>query len=188
LKKVWSIRVNTYEIDWRLSSTRQVLQALSDALKNVEKIILDETREDYEREDALQHAENLLGIAFVTAQTYIAGTVSDVNQFAKAVNNMTKDQLVKSHSEKIAEKPITKLELCDALANYYKHHDEWESWSAIGRQQKTVATLQAAGIKESDSYPCIKAAEMLWLNTQSLESLLSLISNWREAIIMAYKN
>ena len=72
--------MNIYEIDWRLSSTRQVFQALSDALKNVEKIILDETREDYEREDALEHAENLLGIAFVTAQTYIAGTVSDVNQ------------------------------------------------------------------------------------------------------------
>ena len=180
--------MNIYEIDWRLSSTRQVFQALSDALKNVGKIILDETREDYEREDALEHAENLLGIAFVTAQTYIAGTVSDVNQFAKVTNKLTKDQLLKTHNEKIAEKTITKLELCDALANYYKHHDEWESWSAIGRQQKTVATLQAAGIQESDSYPCIKAAEMLWLNTQSLESLLLLVSSWRETVIKAYKN
>jgi len=180
--------VNIYDIDWRLSSTRQVFQALSDALKNVEKIILDEAREEYEREDALEHAENLLGIAFVTAQTYIAGTVSDINQFAKVSNKLTKDQLLKTYSEKLSEKAVTKLELCDALANYYKHHDEWESWSAVGRQQRTVATLQAAEIIESDAYPCIKASEMLWLNTQSLESLLSLITNWREAVFTAYKN
>jgi hypothetical protein len=167
--------VNIYEIDWRFSSTQQVFQALSDALKNVENIILDEAQADYEREDGLEHAENLLGIAFVAAQIYIAGTVSDVNQFAKVAIKLTKDQLVKTHSEKITEKTITKLELCDALANYYKHHDEWESWLTVGRQQKTIATLQAAGIKESDSYPCMKAAEILWLNTQSLESLLSLI-------------
>ncbi|RLB66338.1 MAG: hypothetical protein DRH04_09505, partial [Deltaproteobacteria bacterium] len=79
--------MNVYEIDWRLSSTRQVFQALSEALKSVKKIFLDKTREDYEREDALEHAENLLGIAFVTAQTYITGTVSDINQFAKTANN-----------------------------------------------------------------------------------------------------
>ena len=180
--------MNIYEFDWRLSSTRQVFQALSDALKSVEKIILDDAREDYERENALEHAENLLGIAFVTAQTYLAGTVSDINQFAKVPNKLTKDQLLKTYGEKIVQKTVTKLELCDALANYYKHHDEWESWSAVGRQQRTVATLQAVGIKESDSYPCIKAAEMLWLNSQSLESLLSLVSNWRELVFSAYKN
>jgi hypothetical protein len=180
--------LNIYEIDWRLSSTRQVFQALSDSLKNMEKIILDDSREEYEREDALEHTENLLGIAFVTAQTYIAGTVSDINQFAKVESRLTKDHLLKGYSEKIAEKTITSLELCDALANYYKHHDEWESWSTVGRQQKTVATLQAVGIKESDSYPCIKAAEMLWLNTKSLESLLSLVTSWREAVFTAYKN
>ena len=107
---------------------------------------------------------------------------------AKVKNKLTKDQLLKVYGEKLSEKAITKLELCDALANYYKHHDEWESWSAVGRQQKTVSSLQIAGITELDSYPCIKAAEMLWLNTQRLESLLSLISKWREAVIMAYKN
>ena len=180
--------MNVYEIDWRLSSTRQVFQALSEALKSVKKIFLDKTREDYEREDALEHAENLLGIAFVTAQTYITGTVSDINQFAKTANNLSKNQLLKIHNEKVAKTTIKNLELCNALANYYKHHDEWKSWSAGGRQKSTVETLEAVGIKESDAYPCIKASEILLLDTQNLETLLVLLSNWRETVFRAYKN
>ena len=180
--------MNTYEIDWRLSSTRQVFQALSEALKNVKSIFLDKMREDYEREDALEHAENLLGIAFVTAQTYIAGTVSDINQFTKIASKLTKNQLLKIHNERISKTAITNLELCNALANYYKHHDEWKSWSAVGRQKSTVETLEAVGVKDADAYPCIKASEILQLDTQNLEPLLTLLSNWRETIFTAYKN
>jgi hypothetical protein len=81
------------------------------------------------------------------------------------------------------------VELCDAIANYFKHHDEWRSSSATGCNQKTASVLRAAGIQENDEFPCRKTADLLWSNNDGsdLEPLLSLISNWREAVIAAYK-
>jgi len=172
------------EIDWRLSSTKRILQALSDGLKDVGRDF-DEAREDYQIDDALEHTENLLGIAFVMAQTYIAGTVSDVNQLMGASGRLTKEQLIKDHSNRLAELAVTKVELCDAIANYFKHHDEWSSWSTTGRNQKTVSVLRAAGIQENDEFPCRKVADLLWSNNDGsdLQPLLSLITSWREAVI-----
>ena len=84
---------------------------------------------------------------------------------------------------------MTRIELCDAIANYFKHHDEWHSWSATGRHQKTVSILRAVAIEEEDDFPCRKAADILWSNNDGsdLEPLLSLISSWREAVIAACK-
>jgi hypothetical protein len=180
--------VKWQEIDWRFSSTKRVFQALSDGLKNVEHA-LDEAQESYQMDDALEHAESLLGIAFVMAQTYIAGTVSDANRLPRAGGRLTKEQLLKNYGERLAGSALAKMELCDATANYFKHHDEWGSSSTTARNQKTVSILRAAGIQENDEFPCRKTADLLWSNNNGsdLEPLISLISNWREAVIAAYK-
>ena len=176
------------ETDWRFSSTKRIFQTLSDGLRSVERA-LDEAQESYQMDDALEHTESLLGIAFVLAQTYIAGTVSDVNRLPGARGKLTKERLLKSYGERLAGSASTKMELCDAIANYFKHHDEWGDSSATGRNQKTVSILLAAGIQENDEFPCRKTADLLWSNNDGsdLEPLLSLISNWREAVIAAYK-
>jgi hypothetical protein len=180
--------VKQQEIDWRLSSTKRILQALSDGLKDVGRNF-DEAHEDYQIDDALEHAESLLGIAFVTAQTYIAGTISDANQLIETGGRLTKEQLIRDHSDHLAESVVTKVELCDAIANYFKHHDEWNSWSITGRNQKTVSILRASGIQENDEFPCRKVADLLWSNNDGsdLLPLLSLITSWREAVITACK-
>lgn len=176
------------EIDWRLSSIKRILQALSDGLKDVERNF-NEAHEEYQRDDALDHTENLWGITFVMAQTYITGTVSDANQLRGAGDRLTKEQLIKAYSDRLGGSVATKIELCDAMANYFKHHDEWGNWSTTGRNQKTVSILQAAGIQATDEFPCCKAANLLWPNNDGsdLQPLLSLITSWREAIITAPK-
>ena len=176
------------EIDGRFSSTKRIFQALSDALKDIERD-LNEAQEAFEIDDALEHTESLLGIAFVMAQTYIAGTVSDITKFIRSGSKLTKERLLKDYSDRVVGSAITKMELCDAIANYFKHHDEWNSWSATGRHQKTVSILRAAGIEENDDFPCRKAADMLWSNNDGsdLEPLLLLISSWRAAVIAACK-
>ena len=133
------------EFDWRLSSTKRIFQALSEALKDVERGFV-EAQEDFEIDDALEHTESLLGIAFVTAQTYIAGMVSDANALIGPDSKVTKERLLKDYSDRVPESTVTKMELCDALANYFKHHDEWNGWSVTGRNQKTISILRAAGI------------------------------------------
>jgi hypothetical protein len=176
--------VNWHEIDWRFSSTKRIFQALSDGLKDVERDF-SEAQEEFEIDDALEHTESLLGIAFVMAQTYIAGTASDASKLMGSGSKLTKEQLLKACGDRLAGSTVTRMELCDAIANYFKHHDEWNSWSATGRHQKTVSILRAAGIEENDDFPCRKAADILWSNNDGsdLEPLLSLISSWRKSVI-----
>jgi hypothetical protein len=148
------------EIDWRFSSTKRIFQALSDGMKDVMQDF-SEAQEEFERDDALEHTEDLLGIAFVMAQTYIAGTVSDACKLKRPGSKLMKEQLLKNYGDRLAGSTVTKMELCDAIANYFKHHDEWNSWSAKGRHQKTVSILCVAGIEEDDEFPCRKAADIL---------------------------
>lgn len=172
------------ELDWRFSTTRRILHALSDALKDVERE-WPEAQESYELDEILEHTESLIGIGFVAVQTYIAGTVSDANRIVGSGNKLTKERLLQEHSDKLPTSEITKMQLCDAIANYFKHHDEWVSWSATGRHQKTVSILRAANIDEADDFPCRKAADILWSNNDGsdLEPLLDLVSAWRKAVI-----
>lgn len=176
--------MNLYEIDWRFSSTKRIFQALSEGLKDVQRDFC-EAQEEFEIDDALEHTERLLGIAFVTAQTYIAGTVSDANKLMRSGGKLTKEQLLKDYADTLPGSAVTRMELCDTIANYFKHHDEWHSWSGPDRHQNTVSILRAAGIKEIDDFRCRKAADILWSNNDGsdLEPLLSLISNWRKAVI-----
>jgi hypothetical protein len=74
------------------------------------------------------------------------------------------------------------------MANYFKHHEEWQRWAGVGQKQKTVGILQAAGLKESDSYLCVRAIHILLSQDEwNLMPLLNLLSSWRESIIGAYK-
>jgi hypothetical protein len=171
--------VNFHEVDWRFSSTKCVFQALSDGLKSV-RCEFNKVKEDFETDDILEFTESLLGIAFVTAQTYIAGTISDAYKLMGSNSKLTKKHLLKKYSDDLTGASVTKVELCDAVANYFKHHDEWN-----GCHKDTVSILFAVGIKENDNFPCRKAADILWSNNDdsNLEPLLSLISNWRRAVI-----
>jgi len=174
------------EIDWRISPTRGIFRALSSGLKEVKQLLAD-AQEDYQINYCFEQTENILGIAFVTAQTYITGTLSDVNDIANNGKKVNKDQLLKGYSDKLENSDMTKIELCDAIANYFKHHDEWANWSPTERNRKTISVLIAAGIKETDEYPCDKAASLLWSNNdEDLEPLLDLLTKWREATIRHY--
>lgn len=175
------------EFDWRISATSRIFHALSDAIKDVEKNF-DEAQEEYERDTALENVESLLGIAFVTAQTYITGVISDVNILNKGGEKVVKEILIRSYNESLSGSNITQIELCDAIANYFKHHDEWSDWLSTPRNQKTISVLQAVGIKQSDEFPCRKAADILWSHNDSgdLTPLLNLIADWRGKIISTY--
>jgi hypothetical protein len=164
------------------------LQALSVGMEEV-KHDLEEAHEQFTVDDALDHIENLLGIAFIAAQTYITGTVADANHLLDSGNRLAKEQLAKNYSDELPGTTVTKIELIDAIANYYKHHDEWDTGSATGRNQRTISTLRGAGIIAEDDFPCRRAAEILWANNDSsdLRPLLSLISDWRQAVIAAYR-
>jgi hypothetical protein len=181
-----------YEFDWRYSSVRRIFVSLSQGLKNIERDLEESERSSelfFDADMALEHADGLFGIAFVTAQTYITGVVSDTNRVAKSDIQFKKDQLLRNYSDCLSGLTVTKLEFCNAMANYFKHHDEWASWSGIGYSQKTITILRTVGIREDDSYPCVSAANVLLSKDDwDLAPLLQMLSSWRKVAIEACKS
>ena len=161
--------MNIYEIDWRISSIRRIAVALSQGIDLVARELeLSEESDDpdsppFDPVDAAEHIENLLGIAFVTAQTYITGTVSDIPKLTHSSSTPTKRQLLHDFSDVLPGCNITKMEVCDAIANYWKHHEEWDGGSSTPRNKRTLDILNAMGIGEFENFPCQKVADILWL-------------------------
>jgi hypothetical protein len=186
--------MNIYEIDWRISSIRRIAVALSQGIDLViRELELSEESDDpdsppFDPLDAAEHIENLLGIAFVTAQTYITGTVSDIPKLTHSSSTPTKRQLLQVFSDVLPGCNITKMELCDAIANYWKHHEEGDGWSSTPMNKRTLDILNAMGIGEFENFPCQKVADILWPGGwRNLERLLELVSEWRQRVIECYK-
>ncbi len=165
--------------------------ALSEGLKRVDEgfLLTKQSNEVFfSPDDVLEEMESLVGIAFVTIQTYISGAVSDANKIAAPKYHFGKDQLLKEFGKELREKHVTNVEVCDAVANYFKHHDEWRSWEPTERNRRTLTILRSAGMNENVDYPCIRAFEMLSPESQmSFVSLLEEVSVWRKVVIAAVK-
>lgn len=178
--------MNITEVDWRYSSIAEILTAVGTALENIKSTAMDG---DMDGDEANEQTEGFLGIAFVAAQTYITGAIADARKLANSTDP-TKRKALKDYSDLISGKGITKAELCNAVANYFKHHEEWPNWNPdpANRREKgtyeTIETLKAVGITETTSYPCQEAAKVLWGFTSSdLEQLLSILKHWRRNLI-----
>jgi hypothetical protein len=177
--------MNTHEIDWKYSSIREILNAVSAALVKIKTEVLSE-----DVDEALEQSESFLGIAFVTAQTYISGTVADARKLAASTPKPNKNHLLQNFSDVISGIEIKKMLLCDAIANYFKHHDEWPDWTPnpTERRKQTIDVLDAVGITETTTYPCQEAAKILWgWSSLDLEPLFSMLVEWREKVVAAYK-
>ncbi len=176
--------MNIHEIDWRYSSIKEIFNALSGALVKIENEVLPE-----DADEAAKQIENFLGLAFVAAQTYITGTVADARKLATSLSKPSKNHLLKNFSD-VTGTGVTRMQLCDAIANHFKHHDEWPDWTPKPTEQRkqTIDVLFGVGIIETTAHPCQEAAKMLWVGSSlELEPLLSILVDWRSKVIAAYK-
>ncbi len=169
-------------IGFRNNSIRRILGTLSKNLMEIEEMMDPE-----HPEDAIEEWEDFLGIAFITTQLYITRIVSDLNKLSKDSHPPNKRELLKNFSKTIPETEVTEMELCDAMANYFKHHDEWKwfDWSSpTPIQKRTVKKLIAVGIDDQEYYPCLKAFGIL-MPTKSLDlqPLASMMIEWGEKVI-----
>ncbi len=79
--------MNIYEIDWRNASTASLFTALENGIATASVVINDPASEQYQIDDALEFADSLWGLAFVTAQSaYIAGTVKIIRENKKTAS------------------------------------------------------------------------------------------------------
>src|SRR6267143_671924 len=108
--------------------------------------------------------EDLIGTAFVVCQTYITGVVSRIvglhtyhdkngpnplvtTSGVKHAPKGISPSILRFGSRKIGRSGRTAVELIDAFANYFKHHEEWTgSWSNLkGGSAATARAVMSVG-------------------------------------------
>jgi hypothetical protein len=134
----------------------------------------------------MEHAESILGVAFVVAQAYILGTVEDLNKIRESDGKTSLGKIdIYSDAPQLLSNNLSSVLLVNSIANFYKHHDEWNVWPT----NLTGEVLASVGIGKDTEFPCYVAATNLWDENEigNLKTLLNIISKWREYILSKYK-
>jgi len=170
------------EMDFR----RQWLKELFNGLKTaIQEIVLELDEVDwYDGLHAKEDSESVFGIAFVAAQIYITGTVSDLKEMVNCPKEIYKGSLLALDTRVIRE-GINAIQLIDAIANYFKHHDEWSDWRTTSKNKRTISMLNRSGITKDTEFPCYYAATLLWSEEEigNFDNLLDILVCWRKNVL-----
>jgi hypothetical protein len=171
------------EIDWRIEPLHDVIVGICAGLVAIQKWM--DTEEGFDGLSAREHAEPLLGLGFVAAQTYAVGTVSDLNRVRMSRGKSKKEKLNKHECyahDTFIKGSVTRIQLINASANYFKHHDEWTRWPT----NYDTETLGKVGITEKTEFPCIDAVDLLCGTSWELNELLQILKEWRVHMIKRF--
>lgn len=120
---------------------------------------------------AMEYAEYFLGAVLVACQKYAVGTVSDLNE----IENSNERKLDLYKYQEIKCITYTYVELINALANYFKHHEEWSSWP----QSETTKVLGYFGIDEKSEFPLYAGISVIIGESKDLRDLAAVLEDWR---------
>jgi len=169
---------NFREIDYRIELLHDVIVGINAGLSAIQERL--DTEEWFDGISALEHADPLFGLGFVAAQTYAIGTVSDLNNVRMSRRKPKKEKLYCYACDTVALKGgVTRIQLINASANYFKHHDEWAQWPTRGKGAYDTKTLGRVGINEKTESPCIDAIELLCGTSWDLIALHKILKEWR---------
>jgi hypothetical protein len=141
------------------SSFWEPLLAIGSALRGssdfMESIASREEGEDLSAitDSECEVVEELLGVAFVLCQVNITECVSWVQRLLRLVRKeqkhlktVTGGRVSLMRHGKPAGQKYAPVEIIDALANYYKHHSQWESgWPITNWNKATIPVLRHIG-------------------------------------------
>jgi hypothetical protein len=172
--------MNIHAVDWRIAPLHDIIVGIEAGLTTVRERL----EEEGDGISARDHAETLLGLGFVAAQSYVLGTWTDLNRIRdnSARAPITKGDCYASDSITVRA-GITRIHVINATANYCKHHDEWRAWP----HNETARILAAVGITKETEFPCIHATELLCGPTWRLIVLHQIVREWREYVIRTFQ-
>lgn len=142
--------------------------------------------------DETEIIENLLGAAYVVCQAQITAVVQAA---LRAREQAVADGLSPSFGPSARDvralgapfdPSFSKVEVLWALANYFKHRDEWSrsTWTApTGPARQTVPVILAAGLQRSSTGNLRQGAEALG-NTayEEMSVFQTIIQDWSETV------
>lgn len=174
--------MRTEDIDWRVGVLRDVMAGFERGLKRIHRRL--EEQSWYDGGHAMDDSEPLLGMAFVAAQVYVEGTIGDVwrMRHANGPSNTEASKKFKTEcrARDVALIPgVTRIQLIDATANYYKHCE-----GVSGSWPGTARTLARVGITADSEYPCVRATELLCGKEWRLRVLCNVVTDWRAVVLL----
>ena len=174
------------EVDFRADWVQDLFSSLSHGFITIQEKL--NTIDYFDGLFAQEQAETIFGIAFITAQTYISGTISDMLEINTSSNISNFDMLEIGSS--LDKNNISKVLIINTIANYYKHHEEWNGWKIENNNKRTIQTLNKIGISESTEFPCHQAAQITCPNEVlcELNYLLIILVEWRKNLLAHIKN
>ncbi|MDH5667404.1 MAG: hypothetical protein OEY86_05265 [Nitrospira sp.] len=171
--------MHSREFDWRIEPLRDILSGLAAGLAAIQERI--DSEDGFDGISAREHVEPLFGLALVAAQTYALGTVSDLNavRISRRVLEVKKLECYGCDTIRL-KGGVTRIELINASANYFKHHDEWTRWPTgndLGAHD--AKTLNRVGITETTESSCIAAVDLLCGTSWELIAFPQILQEWR---------
>ena len=198
----------TRRLDWFLGGTS--LSALGDGVRRCSKRIDDghasgsSEYADVVTDEECDVLETLLGSAFTVCQTHIAQVVADVHRLhrmaARPHGGRPGVQLTTTTTKKadvmacgcphMAGTAVTVIEALNALANYFKHRDEWpHDWTkATGQTAETVRVLTVIGLEQGSTGNLRRGAEALGnADFDQMNVFANLLEDWHEKLMANYE-
>jgi hypothetical protein len=178
------LKTHYREIDCRVAWIGDLFTSLNHSFSIIQNKL---NREDYyDGVFAQEQAETVFGIAFISAQTYITGTISDMKEIGGDQAPSIADMLALG-SPVVGD--LSKVEIINTIANYFKHHEQWEDWEEEGHKKRTIRALNSYGINENTLFPCHEAAQLVWPSEVlcELNEMLSVLVEWRKKLLQHVK-
>jgi len=144
--------------------------------------------------------DDLLGCAFVAAQSYITRVTSRLEALHKhakreghclKTTNGSKEGLRKACSNTVGGTPYTEIQVINAFANYFKHHEEWPpKWKNATRRnvQETIRVIQAVGVTKNASDNYRKGLAALGIHRVfDVYTIADILAQWQAKLADAYR-
>jgi hypothetical protein len=185
---------------------RDVLSAISDGIRAAEGRLDDAAQrgdDDWLKavnDEECDLLENLLGAAYVVCQTQITAVTARALAVRKC--RLGDGKAFTAFGEGKADvralgdalpfpATATKVELVWALANYFKHREEWDKleWSALDKQsRRTAEVLEQVQLASATTGNLRRGFSALHSNSYAeLESLAAIVDAWSAKVLAVCK-
>lgn len=175
------IKTHMNEMDHRSTPLRTLCTTASNA---IEELATFSKAGLFDGLTAMEYASYFQGAVLVACQAYAVGTVKDINIIRKSqgMEPIKKHILYKSNNINTLE--FSYVELINALANYFKHNEEWSSWP----KNITTKTLGYFNIIESTEFPMNFGITKIIGESSNLRGLCEVLETWRNSEIRKLKS
>lgn len=135
--------------------------------------------------------DDLIGAAFVVCQTYLTRVSEAVIDMAPAFvpRRNARQGLMGLGSPKVRKvgaRVVTEIECVNAIANWWKHRDQWPPppWPPRGRHQPTASIVHMLGVRSNVVGQALLAAQRLGVTPENLNVLLAKLRSWGGSLLL----